>query len=131
MPRRRWIKLWTQETLYGSTAKELEPAERAVWFGLLCLAGDSPQPGVICVAPNIPYTNEQMASILNVTTNLLLGTIPILEEHKKIQHNGTGCLEIINWDKYQPNEEQLQHRREYMAGYMRGYRKKAKDEEVE
>jgi len=131
VPRRRWIKLWTQETLYGTTFRELEPDQRAVWYGLLCLAGDSPEPGIVCIAPNLPHTDEQIATILNISTDLLLATIPVLEEHKKIQRNGNGCIEIANWRKYQPNEKQLEHRREYMADYMREYRQRQKDKEEE
>jgi len=58
MPRKRWIKLWTQETLYGTTSTELSLSEQAIWFKLLALAGDSPEPGKVCVAPGVAYTTE-------------------------------------------------------------------------
>ena len=44
--RRKWIKLYSYQTLYGTLFSEMEdPAERFVWFGFLLLAGDSPSRG--------------------------------------------------------------------------------------
>ena len=57
MPRKRWVKLWTQETLYGTTSEELKLDEQAIWFKLLALAGDSPEPGRVEVAPGLPYSS--------------------------------------------------------------------------
>lgn len=87
------------------------------------MAGDSPVPGIICAAPDIPFSNEQIAGTLNLKPKLLLDTIPILEKHNKIERNGTGCIEIVNWYKYQPRFD----KDEYQAQYMREYRAKQKE----
>lgn len=100
MPRKRWIKLWTQETLYGTTIKELEPAERWVWLGFLALAGDSIEPGKIQAAPSIPWTDAQLAQLLGISTSVLQSAKAKMVEHGKITINSEIII-IANWEKYQ------------------------------
>jgi len=100
MPRKRWIKLWTQETLYGSTSKELDPAERWVWLGFLALAGDSIEPGKIQVAPNIPWTDTQLSLLLGVSISILLSAKEKMVQHGKITINGE-VIAVTNWERYQ------------------------------
>jgi len=115
-PRRRWIKLWTQETLYGSTTSELTPEQIGVWHLLLCMAGDSPDPGKICIAPNIGMTREQIALILKISPELLESTEKALLKHNKISKNGTGVIEINNFIKYQGFDKTI-HNKIYMRDY--------------
>jgi len=119
LARRRWIKLWTQETLFGSICKELAPDERSVWFQLLCAAGDSIAPRKIGINENIPYTDEQLVGIFDISLELLHRTLTKLESEamKRIKRNGNGIIEILDWEHYQDNE-----RHQYMAEYMRNYR---------
>lgn len=118
-PRRRWIKLWTQETLHGTTLKELEPDERAVWFEALCAAGDSVKPGFICVDEDTGLTDKQLASLFKVPMELLKRALTKLQSEAvhKIKLNHDGIIEICNWERYQSDE-----RREYLREYMRKYR---------
>jgi len=109
--RKRWIKLWTQETLYGTTSKELTLEEQAIWFKFLALAGDSSQPGIICAAPDIPYTDSQLARIVGATEDLLKAVKSKMEHYQKINQDPTG-IHILNWQRYQET------RTEYMRGYM-------------
>lgn len=121
MPRKRWIKLWTQETLYGTTSQELELDEQAIWFKLLALAGDSPEPGRVEVAPGIPMTDEQIAGVVKAPLDVWLRTKERLQDPDvdKIIIN-EGIIHIKNWDKYQSEFD----RAEYMRQYMRDYRKR-------
>jgi hypothetical protein len=120
--RRRWIKFWTQETLHGTTFKELVPDERAVWFELMLVAGDSVVPGAICIAEDIPYSKEQLAAILKVDMELLNRALSKMLKHGKISMNGSGIIIVNNFSKYQPSFD----RDEYQAEYMREYRRKKK-----
>lgn len=108
MPRRRWIKLWTQETLYGTTSQELELDEQAIWFKLLALAGDSVEPGKIETAPAIPITDEQIAGILKAPLAVWLRTKQRLQDPDvgKISIN-KGIIHIKNWDKYQSDWQRI------------------------
>jgi len=119
MPRKRWIKLWTQETLFGTTSRELEPDERAVWFQFLALAGDSPEPGKIEIAPNVAYTSEQLCELLKITPELLDRAKKKMIQFDKISIN-SDIIAIKNWERYQGETERI----EYMREYMRQYRKK-------
>lgn len=126
MPRRQWIKLWTQEVIHGTTLKELEPDERAVWFELLCVAGDSIIPGKICISIDCPYTEEQLCKLLNVNSKLLQKAFTTLKKVDKIRANGTGIIEVVNFEKYQGSESEINDRRVYMKEYMRERRKHLK-----
>jgi hypothetical protein len=126
MARRQWIKLWTQETIHGTTLRELEPDERAVWFELLCVAGDSIAPGKICVSLDCPYTEEQLCKLLNVNSKLLQKAFTTLKKVDKIRANGSGIIEIVNFEKYQGTDTEIAERRVYMREYMREYRKHPK-----
>lgn len=121
MPRKRWIKLWTQETLYGTTSEELLADEQACWFKLLALAGDSPEPGRVEVAPGVPMTDEQIAGILKVPIEVWLRAKDRLQhpDVDKIFIN-RGIIHIKNWDKYQGEFDKT----EYMKEYMRQYRQR-------
>lgn len=100
MTRMRWVKLWTQESLYGTTFRELEPEERFVWFAFLALAGDSPVPGTICLAPDVPYPDEQLAQVLAVPKRVLQKARRKMVKTSKIQVEN-GLISIINWPRYQ------------------------------
>ena len=108
MPRRRWIKFWTQETLYGTTSRELLLDEQACWFKLLALAGDSPEPGSVEIAPGIPMTDEQIAGILKAPIDIWLRTKNRLlaADVDKIFIN-EGIIHIKNWEKYQSDWERI------------------------
>ena len=121
------MKLWTQETLHGTTFKELEPAERAIWFGFLCLAGDSPFPGIICLAEHVPYTMEQLAQILKAPPELVNSSVSKMLTFRKVNRNGDNCFVIANWEKYQGDVNKDNHRRDYMRAYMRQRRGSKQD----
>lgn len=116
MPRKRWIKLWTQELLYGTTSRELELHEQAIWLKLLAMAGDSPEPGKIEVAPGIPMTDEQITGILNAPLDVWQLTREKLQRRDidKIFINH-GIINIKNWDKYQTPFDKAEYMRDYMA----------------
>jgi hypothetical protein len=110
MTRRRWIKLWTQETLCGTTKEELAVSERWVWIGFLCLAGDSPIPGTICAYPNVPFTDDQLAQALAVPKPLLLSAEQKMVAADKIILN-SGLIRIKNWEHYQDDYARVQKHR--------------------
>ena len=111
----RWIRLWTDETINGTTFTELTAEQRGVWWSLLILAGYSPVPGVICIAPGIPYTRGQMAGFLKLPLDVLTRSIEHLAspEVKKIVINQDGTIAIANWNKYQTEYDR-------QKGYRRG-----------
>lgn len=113
MPRKRWIKLWCQELLYGTTSRELDLAEQAIWHKFLALAGDSPEPGKIEVAPGVPYTEAQLCQITGATSDLLQSAMRKMVEFDKITVN-SNVIFITNWDRYQAAFDRTEYMREYM-----------------
>ena len=101
--RRKWIKLYVDETLRGTTFKELNLEERAIWFGLLLLAGDSPfqETGAIAITEDTGYTSEQLSSLLNADVEVIKRALKRLVEVEKIKIDDNGVITIVNWNKYQ------------------------------
>ena len=112
--RRRWIKLWVQETLYGTLSKELTALEQSVWFKPFALGGDSPAAGKICVAKDIPYTDDQLSKLFNVDIETLIGAEEELLATERI-HYSNDVICITNWEKYQGEYERLRKWREKHA----------------
>ena len=100
MGRRSWIKLYTN-VVFGSTSKELLPAERWVWIGLLALAGDSFIDGFVCISETIGYTSEQLADILSVDIEILTAALSKMTSTGKISIDAKNKRSILNWKKYQ------------------------------
>jgi hypothetical protein len=98
--RRSWIKLYTN-VVFGSTSKELLPAERWVWIGLLALAGDSFVDGFVCLSETLGYTNEQLADILGVEIEVLAAALSKMTATGKIEIDPKNKISILNWKKYQ------------------------------
>jgi len=90
--------------LYGTTTRELEPAERWVWLGFLALAGDSVEPGTICPAPGVAWTDKQLADVLKVSPAILQSAKTKMVNYGKITVN-EGIIHICNWEKYQSEYE--------------------------
>ena len=121
MPRMRWVRLWTQETLYGTTNRELSLEERAIWFELLALAGDSPVPGVICISPDVSFTDSQLSQILGAPEALVRLTVDKLAspEIGKLSLNNSGLIHIVNWSRYQSEFDRTEYQRIYMVNKRR------------
>ena len=126
MGQRLWIKLWVREIIHGTTLKELEPDERAVWFELLCVAGDSVISGKVCISEELGYTDEQLCTLLRVDISLLKRAVNKLEIVEKIKRNGNNIIEIAKFNKYQGSDEELDEKRKRDAEYKRKSRDKAK-----
>jgi uncharacterized phage protein (TIGR02220 family) len=103
----KWIRLWPDYIINGTTFDELDAEVRGVWFSFLALAGYSPFPGEICIAKGLPYTREQMAAIIKIDIVILNRAIDRMscEEVHKIKVNETGTISILNWNKYQTEYE--------------------------
>jgi hypothetical protein len=105
----RWIRIWIEETMSGTTFQELDAAQRGIWFSLLVLAGRGPKEGSVELRKGTGYTVEHLAQLLNVDPALILPTVRRLLEVKKVSllpknqvfPPETIRLRIRNWKKYQ------------------------------
>jgi len=111
----RWIRLWVDESINGTTFTELNAEHRGVWYTLLLLAAYSPKPGTICIADGVAYTREQLAAFTKLVLEVLNRGIEHLSAPgvEKITVNKDGTISICNWLKYQTEYDR-------QKGYRRG-----------
>jgi len=128
----RWIRIWTEETLEGSTFEEMGNsvkmlAFRGIWFSLITLAGNSSIPGKICFTEKTGYNLNQISDKLKVGINLLEEALDFLSSKeinkiKIIKKNNEIIINIVNWTRYQTEyERQKQYRNK---GFKKGYSKR-------
>lgn len=99
--RRNWIKLYVDQVLRGSMFEELDPDERFVWFGFLCLAGDSAHDGIIGITVTFGYSDDQISDILKVPVELIKRSKRKFVKHDKISIGDNNLITITKWKKYQ------------------------------
>jgi len=101
----KWIRLWVDETLDGTTFTELTMEERGVWFCLLALAGRGRRPGIVEAHQGDPWEISALASYLKCSIEVLSSTILKLSQVKKVLLDDKGIISINNWSKYQTSYE--------------------------
>jgi hypothetical protein len=121
MGRRTWVKLYAS-IVYGSTPKELDPAERWVWIGLLVLAGDSQWDGVIKATVTLGYSDDQISDLLNIDVPTWRSAKRKMIKAEKITIDDHGIISIVNWEKYQSEYDRQKKYRE------KGYKIKLQDD---
>ena len=101
----KWVRLWTDEVIKGTTFTELNLAERGLWWSLLLLAGDSMTPGIVELRKGVKYPHETLAILVNCDRKTLRNGIKKLLSVGKISHLDDGRIKINKWDKYQTRYE--------------------------
>lgn len=123
----KFVKVWTDESLYGSIRKDMSPEQRSIWYELLLLAGKSRREGYIEFSKGLPYSNEDIASRLEVDVELINSSVAIClsEGRLEIKEN---TYHITNWEKYQvtkekreKNYEDKRHKKEEIAEQIRNH----------
>ena len=128
----RWIRLWTEETLTGTTFSELNAAQRGVWFSLLVLAGRAPNEGRVELRKGIGYRLEHLAFDLQVEPDVLNDAILRLIEVGKVRtlprHSAytkvNVRLTIAKWGQYQTEYAKYRkgkRNKEIGVGYTSGH----------
>lgn len=108
--KRRWIKIYTNESLYGSIRYQLSAAERGVWFDLLLLSAQYSNTGDIADRDNKKFPLAFIARTLNIRLNLLKRTLTKCIDEGRITSDATG-IHITNWSRYQSEyDRQKQYR---------------------
>jgi len=98
--RRKWVKIWVDESLTGTVRFDLIPAERSIWYDLIILAGACRVPGQISSNETTPFPHDYIANLLQVPLDLLQTTLKKLADTGRISENENG-IHITNWLKYQ------------------------------
>ncbi len=104
--RRNWIKIYVDQCLRGTMISELSPAQRWMWIGLLLMAGDSTEEGLIFIRKDeegtlIGYSHSTMAEMLGVDEKEYEAAIEKMVHYEKISFNVNNVIKIVNWSRYQ------------------------------
>ncbi len=107
--KRKWVKLWCDEMLTGTTRFQLGPVERSVWVDFLLLCGRSRIPGVIAAGETndrpTGYPRRTLAGMLNIPLKALNRSMDLFVEQERIELGEDDIIVIRNWDKYQSEYE--------------------------
>ena len=98
--RRKWVKIWVDESITGTVRFDLTPAERSIWYDLIILAGACRVPGQISSNETTPFPHDYIANLLQVPLDLLQTTLKKLADTGRVSENENG-IHITNWLKYQ------------------------------
>ena len=104
--RRNWIKLYVDQCLRGTMISELSAVQRWIWVGLLLMAGDSSEEGLIFLRKNengayVGYSNSTIAELLGVEVDDFLNATAKMIRYEKISVDKSKVIKILNWKKYQ------------------------------
>jgi hypothetical protein len=135
-----WFKLYP-ELIHDIKITRLNIFDRYIWFGLLCLAGESPIRGKLYITKDTPMTLSDIIISLSLTPasfndvlvtaegieNYLINTLQKFEEQNMIKIDENRVIEIINWMSRQGSDTP-QSVQERVANFRA--REKAKSEGV-
>lgn len=125
----KWIKI-TTNILNDNKIKLIDsmPERDAIfriWVGILTLAGQTNDNGMVYLAENMPYTEEMLATLFNRELNIIRLALDTLVNFKMIEILDNGILYITNWEKHQ-NLDKLEKIREQTRKRVAKHREKAK-----
>ena len=104
--RRNWIKLYVDQCLRGTMISELSAVQRWIWVGLLLMAGDSSEEGLIFLRKDengayVGYSDSTIAELLGVEVEDFLNATAKMIRYEKISVDKNKVIKILNWKKYQ------------------------------
>ncbi len=94
-----WFRAYS-EMLHDPKLKRMTPAQRWVWVGLLCLASDSEDRGVLELAPGVAYELDDLALAMDVDAETVDTCLGHAAELGMLRRDGTKLI-VVNWDKRQ------------------------------
>jgi len=98
--RRKWVKMWVNKVF--EFYREVQDANaRAIFWGLLALAGDNSIPGHICFTENIGFTIEQLCEKLYTSDTDIKSAFAVLEGARVIKILDKNIIKVLHWEKYQ------------------------------
>ena len=108
MPEVKWIKI-TTDMFDDEKIKLLEAMPDAdtllvIWIKLVCQAGKVNTDGYIFLAENVPYTEEQIATVFNRPVNTVKLALRAFHQLKMIEINEDGFIFLPNFSKHQNME---------------------------
>lgn len=105
MPDIKWIKI-TTEMFDDEKIRIIEAMPEAdtlivIWIRLICMAGKVNAGGHIFLAPELPYSEEQLASVLNRPLNTVRLALETFKYLQMVHIDDTGVIFLPNFEKHQ------------------------------
>ena len=108
---RRWVKLWTNEWLDGTTRFQMSDVQRAFWIDLLAMAGRGRVPGFVAAGRDgdaiVGYPVAKLQGLMSSPIDVE-ATLKLFERTGKVRVIVTSpgppeliAVELLNWKKYQ------------------------------
>jgi hypothetical protein len=94
----KWLPLYVDPWLFGSTRHELTREQRSDFVDLLLLAAKDS--GFIRANEKTPYPVAQLSGLLCIETAALEETIARCIEVGKLERRENGTLYVVNWERY-------------------------------
>lgn len=100
----KWIKIDT--TVFDNRKiRQIETlkdgdAMIVIWFKLLCLAGNTNNDGFIYFTPEIPYTDEMLATYFNRPLEIVRSALKVFEQFEMVEII-EDIIKVSSWEKYQ------------------------------
>lgn len=111
MPRKPqpWFRFWV-ESFSDRKLRRLTPAQRWAWAAILGAARQSPEPGVLYVAENMPMTVEELADFAGTKLADARKAVELAREMGMIAVTESGAFRVVNWEKRQPESDDVNAR---------------------
>lgn len=95
-----------------------------IWMKLLCLAGQTNDNGSIYLTPEIPYTEDMLATVLGRDLSVVRSALSVFEKLNMIEIVDD-FISLPSWEKYQ-NIEGMERVREQTKKRVQNYRERQK-----
>ena len=99
-----WFPFWIDKWLFGSTRIELEPDERGVFVDLISLS--KKDSGYIRANEGVPYLENQLCGLLNITSELFQRTVKKCIKYGKTKKLKDGTLYMTSYEIYSLSDRQ-------------------------
>jgi hypothetical protein len=102
MPRKPqpWFRFYV-EAFGDRKVLRLPHAQRWLWVAILGAARESPEPGRLLVAEDLPMTRTELARYADVKPRDVEEGLSAMQALKMIKINGDEVIEVTNWDQRQ------------------------------
>ena len=94
-----WFRAYS-EMLHDPKLRRMSPSQRWVWIGLLCLASDAPERGVLELAPGVAYEIEDLAGTIGAEEEDVKRCLDIADSLGMMRTEGSALI-LVNWEKRQ------------------------------
>jgi hypothetical protein len=104
----RWFRWWHEGIRDGKLLR-LTAAQRWIWLAILTIASESPKRGSLYESPELPSDVRDVARMATEDVSLVRETIEAMlnKPFNMLTVDENGAWVVVNWEKYQPNSDDV------------------------